>query len=73
MVEAATKWSPAVQMFRTASRLAACPLVVHSAPTPPSSAAIFCSTAATVGLEMREYMWPSAERSNSWPMCSVES
>ena len=31
MVEAATKWSPAVQMFRTASRLAACPLVVHSA------------------------------------------
>ena len=73
MVEAEMKWSPALAMFKMESRLAACPLVVHSAPTPPSMAAIFSSTQATVGFEMREYIWPSAVKSNSWPIWSVES
>ena len=42
-------------------------------PTPPSSAASFSSTYAPVGLEMREYICPGAVRSNSLPICSVES
>ena len=52
--------------------LAACPLVVHSAPTPPSSAAIFFSTASQVGLEQREYIW-AVGISKRAPICSVES
>ena len=72
MVEAARKWSPELQMFKMLISEAACPEVVHSAPTPPSKEAIFFSTISTVGLEMREYICPSTARSNSWPMCSVD-
>ena len=48
--------SPALHRFSTDSRDAACPLEVSIAPTPPSRAAIFCSTASQVGLAKREYM-----------------
>ena len=67
------KWSPSFRMFIKLIMVAACPDVVHKAPTPPSIAAIFSSTAATVGLEMREYMCPAAVKSNNFPICSVES
>ena len=50
------KLSPALHTLMTDSRLAACPLEVHIAATPPSKAAIFFSTHSTVGLEKREYM-----------------
>ena len=53
-VEVLIKLSPALQMFRMESRLAAWPEEVHMAPTPPSRAAIFSSTAMTVGLANRE-------------------
>lgn len=52
-------------MFKILISDAACPEVVHSAPTPPSSAAIFFSTISTVGLEIREYMCPSTARSTA--------
>ena len=42
---------------------AAWPDEVIMAPTPPSSAAIFLSTASTVGLEILVYMWPGDSRS----------
>ena len=64
-------WSPALATFRTAIMLAIWPEVVRSAPTPPSILAIFCSTYAQVGLEMREYMWPSTVRSNRPATSSV--
>ena len=73
MVGTATRLSPAEQMLSTASRLAAWPEVVQRAPIPPSRAAIFSSTAATVGLEMREYMCPGALKSKRAPTWSVES
>lgn len=72
MVEAEMKLSPAEQRLRMDSKDAAWPLVVSMAPTPPSSAAIFFSTASQVGLAKREYM-NSVGISNSWAMCSVES
>ena len=48
-----TTWNPAGQMFSTAMRLAAWPEEVSMAPTPPSRAAIFFSTASKVGLARR--------------------
>ena len=54
------------------SRLAAWPLLVSIAPAPPSSAAIFFSTASQVGLAKREYIY-SVGISNSAAICSVES
>ena len=54
-------------------KVALWPLVVHSAPTPPSSAASFSSTYPTVGFEMREYMCPSDVRSKSAATASVVS
>lgn len=67
------KLSPAERMLNRDIKLAACPEVVSRQPTPPSSAASFSSTYAPVGLEMREYICPGAVRSNSLPICSVES
>ena len=53
--------------------LAACPDVVHIAPTPPSSALIFSSTAITVGFAKREYIMACVGSSKISPTCSVES
>ena len=47
--------SPAPTMVAIARCIAACPLAVAMAPTPPSSAATRSSSTAVVGLVMREY------------------
>lgn len=73
MVEVLTKLSPALQRFRMERREAACPDEVSIAPAPPSSAAIFFSTASQVGLAKREYMYPPVGISKRSPICSVES
>ena len=73
MLFMAMKFCPAEQMLNTAKNVAACPEEVSMAPTPPSKSAIFASTAATVGLEMRVYIWPSALRSKSSPSLSASS
>ena len=49
----ATMWSPAPSSVAMATCIAAMPLAVQTAPTPPSSAARRSSSTATVGLEMR--------------------
>ena len=66
------KLSPALHRFKMDSSEAACPLEVSIAPAPPSSAAIFFSTASQVGFAKREYMH-SVGISNSAAMCAVES
>ncbi|MPN15319.1 hypothetical protein SDC9_162649 [bioreactor metagenome] len=63
---------PAEAMLSTERSVAACPEEVHRAPEPPSRAAIFASTAATVGFDMREYICPSVLRSNNSPSSSAE-
>ena len=45
---------PAPQMVVIAMCIAACPLAVAMAPTPPSSAQMRSSSTALVGLVMRE-------------------
>ena len=49
----ATMWSPASATLRKASVSEAWPLDTSSAPTPPSSEAIRCSTASCVGFMIR--------------------
>ena len=73
MDEDTTQWSPAWQRLVTAMKVAIWPEVVSIAAAPPSSAAIFCSTAAQVGLEMRLYMWLSSGWSKSSATASVVS
>jgi len=45
--------------------MAAMPLAVHTAPTPPSNAARRSSSTATVGFEIRLYTYPGRSRLNS--------
>ncbi len=47
-------WSPAPAMLSTAYVSAACPEDTSSAPVPPSSAAMRCSTTSFVGFMIRE-------------------
>jgi hypothetical protein len=54
MVVVLMKLSPASHRLRMASSVAAWPDEVHIAAMPPSSAAIFSSTAITVGFSNRE-------------------
>ena len=49
----ATMWSPASATLRMARVSAAWPDATSNAPTPPSSAAIRCSTASCVGFMIR--------------------
>ena len=46
-------WSPAPSKVAIAMCIADMPLAVHTAPTPPSSAASRSSSTATVGFEIR--------------------
>ena len=73
MVAALTIWSPALSIFNILIIDAAWPDVVHRAPIPPSNEAIFSSTAPTVGLDILEYICPSAVKSNNLPIWSVDS
>ena len=50
----ATMWSPALIIVATARCIAAWPLAVAIAPTPPSNALIRSSRTALVGFESRE-------------------
>ncbi len=72
IVETDIKLSPAEHILRIEIKVAACPLLVNIAPTPPSRAAIFSSTALQVGFEKREYIH-SVGISKSSAICSVES
>ena len=56
---------PAPTMVAIARCIAACPLAVAMAPTPPSSAATLSSSTAVVGLVMREYTCPGRSALNS--------
>ena len=55
----ATMCSPAPSNVATAKCVAACPLAVAMAPTPPSNALTRSSSTALVGLDRREYTWPA--------------
>ena len=48
----------------SAHTVAAMPVAKQAAPLPPSSSAIFCSSACTVGLVVREYENPFARYSS---------
>ena len=70
---AATMWSPACRMVISASASAAMPLAAATPARPPSSAATRSSSAATVGLDRREYTLPKVCRLNRLAACSALS
>ena len=62
---------PAPISVAIARCIAAWPLAVAIAPTPPSSAEMRSSSTALVGLEMRVYTWPARSMLNSDAAWSV--